>query len=134
MKVKKTIEKQQNSKRKLYYIVHNVRDNIVVKVKGTLPNLVKDSDPEEEVQKNSTDNLKGIAAGVGVMSAETSVIMDKNVFDYVVFTSYLSNKHPKNRESVSLLKSSTNNNKLDATEIDSVETGCGTELYIVKKT
>ena len=79
---------------------------------------VKDFDLDEEVEKNPTDNLEGTAAGVEVMSAETSVIMDKNIFDFVVFISYLSNKHTENKESVSLLKSSINNNKLDAKEID----------------
>ena len=116
------LEEQLNNNENTKHIVNNVYTvcgNSIVKVKGTQPILVKDFDLDEEVEKNPTDNLEGTAAGVEVMSAETSVIMDKNIFDFVVFISYLSNKHIENKESVSLLKSSTNNNKLDAKEIDS---------------
>ena len=96
--------------------------NKVSKVTGTQPNLVKEFDQDEDVGKDPKDDPKGKEADTDnnaeVKSAEGSVITDSNVSNVVVFIISLNNKHAKKKSSVSIVRDLTNNNKVEAKEID----------------
>ena len=95
--------------------------NKVSKVTGTQPNLVKEFDQDEDVGKDPKDDPKGKEADTDnneVKSAEGSVITDSNVSNIVVFIISLNNKHAKKKSSVSIVRELTNNNKVEAKEID----------------